>query len=399
MTDFLIGRQQILDSNLNIFAYEILFRGSQFDLNKQDDAANATNQVITDTIMEIGLNEIVGPHKAFINFTAQNILEKTPLNLPNDRIVIEVLESVAVDLHIISSLRELSEAGYTIALDDFILTDEWRPLLEFADIIKLDILAGSLEDTRRLIEQLKPYKLTLLAEKVETHQAFEALKNWGCELFQGFFFSKPNIVEGKRVSVNQASAIQLLSVVNRADTRFEDISKVISRDVGLSYKLLHYINSAFFSLPTKIESIHQATVLLGLRELKRWINILTLASLSDKPQAVLQAALIRAKMSELLAAQLGEDQDRFFLVGILSCLDSFLDMPIDKILDHLPLSKEIAEAILYQTGRAGEVLQYTIDYERWQLSSNSFHDINPKTLANIYLNSITWTRYVLDNLD
>lgn len=201
------------------------------------------------------------------------------------------------------------------------------------------------------------------------------------------------------MNVNQASAIQLLSAVNKADTRFEDISKVISQDVGLCYKLLHYINSAFFSLPTQIESIHQATVLLGLMELKRWINILTLASLSDKPRTVLQVALIRAKMSELLAARLGEDQDRFFLVGILSCLDSFLDMPIDKILDHLPLSKEIAEAILYQTGRAGEVLQYTIAYERWQLSSNSFHDINPKTIAGIYLNSITWTRYVLDNLD
>lgn len=191
MTDFLIGRQQILDNNLNIFAYEILFRGSHFDLNKQDEAASATNQVITDTIVEIGLNEIVGPHKAFINFTTQNILEKTPLNLPKDRIVIEVLESVAVDLRIINSLRELSEAGYIIALDDFVLTDEWRPLLEFADIIKLDILADGLEGTRRLIEQLKPYKLKLLAEKVETHQAFETLKSWGCELFQGFFSADP----------------------------------------------------------------------------------------------------------------------------------------------------------------------------------------------------------------
>lgn len=399
MTDFLIGRQQILDSNLNIFAYEILFRGSHFDLNKQNDATSATNQVITDTIVEIGLNEIVGPHKAFINFTAQNLLEKTPLNLPKDRIVIEVLESVAVDSRIINSLRELSLEGYTIALDDFVLTDEWRPLLEFADIIKLDIMADSLEGTRQLIEQLKPYKLKLLAEKVETHQEFDTLKSWGCELFQGFFFSRPNIVEGKRMGVNQASAIQLLSVVNKANTRFEDISKVISQDVGLSYKLLHYINSAFFSLPTKIESIHQATILLGLMELKRWINILTLASLSDKPQAVLQVALIRAKMCGLLAVQLGEDEDRFFLIGMLSCLDSFLDMPIDKVLNQLPLSKEIAEAILYQSGKAGEVLQYTVDYERWKLSSNTFHNINPKTIAGIYLDSINWARNVLSNLD
>lgn len=399
MTDFLIGRQQILDSNLNTFAYEILFRGKNFDLDARDGGANATNQVITDTILEIGLNEIVGPHKAFINFTAQNILEKTPLHLPKDRIVIEVLESVTVDLRIISSLRELSQEGYIIALDDFVLTDEWRPLLEFADIIKLDIMANSLEDTRRLIEQLKPYKLTLLAEKVETHQEFETLKSWGCELFQGFFFSKPNIVEGKRIGVNQASAIQLLSTVNKTDARFEDIGKVIGHDVGLSYKLLHYINSAFFSLPIKIESIQQATVFLGMTELKRWINILTLASLSDKPRAVLQVALIRAKMCELLAAQLGDDRDRFFLIGMLSCLDSILDMPIDKVLDQLPLTKEIAEAILHKKGRAGEVLQYTIDYERWELSSTTFHDIDPKRIAGIYLDSINWAGNVLGNLD
>lgn len=398
MTDFLIGRQQILDSNLDTFAYEILFRGSHFDLTVQDDATNATNQVIADTIIEIGLNEIVGPHKAFINFTAQNLLEKTPLSLPKDRIVIEVLESVAVDLPIINSLKELSEEGYTIALDDFVFTDEWRPLLEIADIVKLDIMAGNLQDTRQLIQQLLPYRLTLLAEKVETRQEFETLKDWGCELFQGFFFSKPNIVEGKRLGVNQASAIQLLSAVNKADACFEDINKVIGQDAGLSYKLLHYINSAFFSLPTRIESIRQATVLLGLRELKRWLNILTLASLSDKSQAVLQVALIRAKMCELLAAQLGEDSDKFFLVGILSGLDSMLNMPIDEVLDHLPLSKEIAVAILHRTGKAGEVLQYTIDYERWELSSDTFHDLKPNRIASIYLDSIHWAGNVLSNL-
>ncbi len=399
MTDFLIGRQQILDGNLDTFAYEILFRGNHFDLTVLDDAASATNQVITDTILEIGLNELIGPHKAFINFTAQNLLEKTPLNLPKDRIVIEILESVAIDSRIISRVRELSHEGYTIALDDFVLTDEWRPLLEFADIIKLDVMQSRLEDTRRLIEQLKPYKLTLLAEKVETRQEFETLQNLGCELFQGFFFSKPNIIEGKRLGVNQTSAIQLLSVVNKPNVSFDEIGKVISQDVGLSYKLLHYINSAFFSLPMKIESIQQATVLLGLMEIKRWLNILTLASLSPKSKAMLRFALIRAKMCELLAAELGEDKDRYFLIGMFSCLDSILDMPLDKVLEQLPLSKDCTDAILCHTGKAGEVLQYTIDYERWELPSNIFYDLKPKRIVCIYIESINWARKVLSNLD
>lgn len=165
MTDFLIGRQQILDRQLNTFAYEILFRGTDFDLNLKDGAANATKQVISDTLLEIGLNDLVGPHKAFINFTTQNILDKVPLHLPKDRIVVEVLESVAVDAEIVANLRELSQLGYTLALDDFVLAPEWLPLLEFADIIKIDVMADTLEATRTLIDQLRPYNLTLLAEK------------------------------------------------------------------------------------------------------------------------------------------------------------------------------------------------------------------------------------------
>lgn len=399
MTEFLIGRQQILDSDLNTYAYEILFRGPHLNLNLQDDAAAATNQVITDTIIEIGLNEIVGPHKAFINFTEQNLLAKTPFHMPKDRVVIEVLESVTVDSRIIDRVRELAVQGYSIALDDFVLNDGRHALLEFADIIKLDVMASSQEETYRLIRQLKPYNLRLLAEKVETREEYETLKGWGCELFQGFFFSKPNIIAGHRLGINQASAIQLLGTINKTDSGFEDISRVIRQDLGLSYKLLHYINSAFYSLPTKIESIQQATILLGHVELKRWVNILTLASLSQKSQAILQIALIRAKMSEGLAKRLGEDADRYFLIGMLSCLDSILDAPLDQVLKQLPLPKDIADTILYRTGIAGEVLQYTISYERWELSSDTFRGLGANCIAAIYLDSVNWAQNVLGKLD
>lgn len=390
MTDFLIGRQQILDSNLETFAYEILFRGKDFDLNIKDGATNATNQVITDSILEIGLTEIVGPHKAFINFTSQNILEKTPLSLPKERIVIEVLENVTVDLRIIGNLRELSQQGYTIALDDFVLTPEWLPLLEFADIVKIDVMASSLDETRKLIEQLKPFKIKLLAEKVETHQEFELLKKWGCEFFQGFFFSKPNIVEGRRIGVNQTTALQLLAAVNKPDVSFSELNTIVSRDVGLSYKLLQYINSASFSLPNRVESIQQAITYLGLGEVRRWINILTLSSLSTKPQALLQNTLIRAKMCELLASEVKSDSAHLFLIGLLSGLDAILDMPMEKVLNQLPLSKEIAEAILDRSGIAGEILQYAIDYERWELNNGGFKDVAPARVATIYLECISW---------
>lgn len=390
MTEFLIGRQQILDLEMNTYAYEILFRGKDFDLRANDQATSATNQVITDTILEIGLNELVGSRKAFINFTTQNILEKTPLDLPKERIVIEVLENVKVDRQVINNLRELSSLGYTIALDDFELTPEWLPLLEFVDIIKLDIMANSLDVTQQLIEQLKPYKLKLLAEKVETYEEFQSLKAWGCELFQGFFFSKPHIVEGRRLNVGQTAAIQLMASINKPDVSFQEIGKIISQDVGLTYKLLHYINSASFALANKIESIQHALVYLGLKEIKRWVNILTLSSMSAKPSSVLQPIMIRAKMCELLAKELQQDSETYFLVGLMSGLDSILDMSLEKALQQLPLSDTVSKAILNKSGPAGEALQFALDYEQWTLDKPSFANIEPERITAIYLDCIHW---------
>lgn len=398
MADFIIGRQQIFDQKLDIYAYELLFRGNDFNLNDTNEATQATNQIITDSILELGLNNLVGPHKAFINFTTQNILEKTPLNLPKDRIVIEVLENVEIDSRIINNMREFSEQGYTIALDDFVFSDEWKPLIELADIIKLDILEMGESKTRDAINQLKPYNVRLLAEKVETHEEFQYLRGLGCDYFQGFFFNKPNTVSGKRIGINQTAAIKLLTIINNPDVEFEELTKTISQDVGLSYKLLHYINSAFFALPGKIESINHAISYLGLKEIKRWSNILTLASLSNKSQASLQNALIRGKMCEQLGTLIGEKADHFFLIGILSSLDSILDIALEEALQQLPLAEEDIAAILNKQGVTGEALACVINYEHWNLADMTFRNLDQKLIGEAYIQSIKWAKQVLSNL-
>lgn len=399
MNDILIGRQQILDVDQNIHAYEILFRGGDFDLNQQEQASQATNQVISDTILEIGLNNLVGDAKAFINFTAANLLDKAALHLPKDRIVIEVLEDVRVDSQLIEALKEFSHQGYTIALDDFVLTPEWLPLLKFADIIKLDVMAMPLTETLAMIEQLKPYKLTLLAEKVETPAEFDALRNAGCSLFQGFFFSKPYTVTAKRLGINQSTALELLAQVNDPDISFTELSNIVSRDANLSYKLLRYINSAFFSLPNKIESIRHAITCLGLNEVKRWVHILTLSSISNKPACLFQQLLIRGKMCELLAPHFHQESDRLFLTGMLSSIDSVLDQPIEQALEQLPIANDIKQAILDKEGVLGEILSYTVCYERWELSCQNFSQIQPGTLGDIYLQSIAWANEVLHSIN
>lgn len=398
MTDFLIGRQQIFDKKLAIYAYEILFRGQNYDLTETNQASQATNQVITDTILELGINRLVDNHKAFINFTYQNILEKVPLNLPKDRIVIEVLENVTIDLKIVSILRELSALGYIIALDDFVFTDDWRPLVEFADIVKLDVLQRDRAETRQIIEKLKPYKTKLLAEKVENRTQFQHMLDLGCDYFQGFFLSKPNIVEGRRIGVNHAAAIRLLGIINKPELEIAELNQMISQDVSLSFKLLHYINSAFFALPRKIEPIKHAITYLGLNEIKRWSNILTLASLSSKPKALMQTALIRGKMCERLASLLNKDPEHYFLIGMLSCVDGILDIPMEYALAQLPLTLDVSDAILYKRGLAGEVLSYVLDYEQWSPPSATFNHLNCEQINNAYLDSINWAQNVLGNI-
>jgi EAL and modified HD-GYP domain-containing signal transduction protein len=309
------------------------------------------------------------------------------------------LENVAVDLRIINSLREFSQQGYTIALDDFVYSDEWIPIIEFANIIKLDVLSMGESKTRDAIKYLKQFDIQLLAEKVETHEEFQYLFELGCDYFQGFFFNKPNVVPGKRLGINQTAAIRLLTIINSPDVEIEQLAKTISTDVGLSYKLLHYINSAFFALPSKIESIRHAISYLGLNEVKRWSTILTLASLSDKPKATLQNSLVRGKMCEQLGKLMGEKSDYFFLVGILSSLDSLLDIPLEEALQQLPLAHEVKSAILEKQGVAGEALSCVINYEQWNLPGMNFSGQDPALISEAYFKSITWAKDVMNNID
>ncbi len=398
MTSFLIGQQQILDKNLNIFGYEILFRGNDFDLRDEESATLATNQVITDTIIEFGLNAIVGPHKAFINFTRQNLLSKTPLHLPKDQVVIEVLENIKVDKLMVNTLQNLSQQGYMIALDDFVFSPEWIPLIEIANIIKLDVMQYSRNEISNILKKLQGFKGKILAEKVETQEDFDFCKSLSFDYFQGYFFSKPIILEGQRIGVNQQSTINLLSIINKPNVEIKEIATTIAQDPALSYKLLNYLNSAKFVTSNRIESIQHATVLLGLQEIKRWVNILSLSALTPQSQAALQISLIRAKMCEFLAEYINETLEPFFMVGLFSNLDSLLQQPLEKIIPKLPIDNEISEAILEKKGNNGKALDCVINYEQWNFQGISFYDIELEKLGQAYLQSLNWTHEVLSNL-
>ena len=390
MHDIFIGRQPIYDRSLDVYAYELLYRGSEQNRAVVIDGDQATSRVILNAFMEIGLNQIVGQRPAFINLTRGFLVDRDMM-LPADKVVLEVLEDVVVDEPLIRGVRRLCEQGYRIALDDFTLREELLPLVDLAHVIKIDVMALDRAAVREHVSRLRRYKTALLAEKVETREDFEFCRRLGFDYFQGYFFCRPSVIKGQGVPANRIALLHLLSELYKPDVDMRRLEELISHDVSLSYRLLRYMNSAFFSLPNKIESIHRAVVFLGLQVIKIWVTVIALSGIGDKPHELMTTLLVRAKMCELLASAMRRDgPEIFFTVGLFSGLDALLDAPMNRILDSLPLSDEIERALLHQEGPLGEVLRYALAYERGDWDAATCRDLDQSSIRDAYLGALAW---------
>ena len=250
MHKVLVARQPIYDVDMQLYAYELLYRGSQAVGAVNSDQATA--DVLVGSLLDIGLHNIVGPHLAFVNFTGRMLREEGGFPFPRDRIVVEVLEDIAPDPHLIAGLRKLAAQGHTIALDDFHFGLETRHLLEMAHIVKLDVLHQEPDDLSRHVADLKHCGVKLLAEKVETTDDLERCRQLGFDYYQGYFFARPNVISARAASPNHIAVLQLLAELNRADVEMEDLENIIQRDVGLAVKVMSYVNSAFFNTANKL---------------------------------------------------------------------------------------------------------------------------------------------------
>jgi EAL and modified HD-GYP domain-containing signal transduction protein len=235
---------------------------------------------------------------------------------------------------------------------------------------------------------------------VETREQYLEYRALGCEYFQGFFFSRPNIVRGRRLETSQHAVLQLLAKINQPNISIPELTRTISTDVGLSYKLLRYINSAFYALPKKIDSLKYAITYLGIREIQRWASLISLASFPDQSSEIIKIALIRAKMCESLAATRRlPNSDQFFLVGLMSTIDQLLEIPLDEAVSSLPLAGEVKEALVFHTGLAGEALDCAINYERWQLDAVHFEHLDLGQVGRIHLDSVGWANKIFEVLE
>jgi len=399
MPEIFIGRQPIFDRNMQVYAYELLFRGDGESFNARViDGDSATSQVILNTFVNLGLDKIVGNHKAFINLTRVFISNPDLIVAPPEQIVLEILEDIEPSDTIVETLNTLKKQGHTIALDDFIYHNKFEPFIELADIVKIDIMALDKEEIEQHVINLRQHDLKLLAEKIETYEEFEFLKSLDFDYYQGYFFSKPTIIKGRAISPNQLAVLELVATINNPDVEVEQLSKIISTDVSLSHKVLKFINSPISGLRTQVDSIQQAVVLLGLTTIKNWVTIMALANGSNKPRELSTTALIRARCCELLAKQCRLPKpDGFFTVGLFSSLDAMMDQPLEELLVELPLADESKAALLDHQGILGEALNSTLAMERNDFGLTGFTNLDVTQLSDIYLDAINWADELSSN--
>lgn len=346
--EIFVARQPIFDALQRVYGYELLFRSGLDNYFDQSDPDQATLKVINHAMLVFGFNAITRTSKAFINFTRDLILQKVVSLLPKDQAVVEILENVTVDDALIQACRELKEQGYLLVLDDFI-ENGFEPLIELADIIKVDFMSTGPAQRLAWVEKYAPRGIKLLAEKVETREEFEQAIEMGFSYFQGYFFSKPVILSRKDIPGFKLNYLQMLQEINRPEVDIEQIDQIIKRDQALCYKLLRYIDSAQFAWRSKISSIKQALILLGDANIKKWVNLVVLTSMAaDKPLELVTCSVVRGRFFESLAAVL-QKPDRaldFFLMGMFSFIDAITGRPLDETLAEISLAEDIAQALL-----------------------------------------------------
>jgi len=390
-----IGRQPIVDGEGRLYGYELLHRRAGQDRAVVRDGDRISSDMLLNAVLEIGIQQIAGSHRAFINVT-QNLLMNAGLDaLPSQGIVLEILEDVPVDASLLERLARLRSLQFEIALDDFVCLPERAALIEHADIVKLDVLAQDFDGLARAVAFLKRRGVRLLAEKVETPAMYEQLKPLAFDLYQGYFFARPELYRSRRILPNKLVLLELLARVNQPEITPDELGDIIRGDVSMSVTVLRWANSSVFGLKFAVESVQRAIIVLGLQTIRNWVALLALARMGSSPGELLKMLLVRARCCELLANTANlPNAPSYFTVGLLSALDVILKVDMAEALARVPLGAAQKAAILRQEGDFGAALKAVIALERGELAHALFHELSFDDIGDCYLAAIAWA----DNL-
>jgi c-di-GMP-related signal transduction protein len=402
--DVFVARQAIFDRQLKVQGYELLARSCLDGVRAHAHDLMASLQVITNSFLSMGVENVLGGKRAFINFPQELLQDERALVLPPKTTVIEILETVKPEPAVIAACRALRDKGYTLALDDFNPKNGWSQFTDLVSIIKIDFRATSRGEQRKLVKRYAPQGIRMLAEKVETQAEFREACQMGYDLFQGYFFARPVVLSRHEIPVCKLNHLRILEQLHRPELDYPAIEKLIRREVSLASKLLRFINSALFAWGQPVQSIMQALTGMGDHEIRTWVSLATLPSLTvDKPDELMRTALVRARFCELLAPGTGLDHRKadLFLIGLFSLLDAMLDRPLREVLAEIKLNGEIAGVLLNKvaTGnRLTSVYALIRQYEagQWELLAATADSLKiPRnSVPEIYLDAVAWSEKI-----
>jgi len=393
-----VARQPIFDRDEKVFGYELLFRDDMENMfhNVDPDIASRTT---LDSSLLVGLDVLCDGRRAFLNCTRETLIGGLVTLLPSHSTVVEILETVPVDDEVVAACQRLKEAGYLIALDDFVSNDPRESLAEMADILKVDIKLTTLEQRAALIKKHGPWRCRMLAEKVENHAEFVAARDQGFVYFQGYYLRRPEMMTTHDVPANALNYVRMLQAVSRADLDVPELDKLIKTEASICYRLLRYMNSARFGFKSEIHSVRHALAILGDHEVRRWVRLIaTVGAGQDKTSDLVLCALVRARFGELLAPTVRHGESDLFLLGLLSMLEVMLEMPMSEILAKIPVDSETKMVLRGEPSELRPLYQLMLAHEsgEWEAARSicdSLH-IDADAVAASYWQAQEWAREV-----
>jgi EAL and modified HD-GYP domain-containing signal transduction protein len=394
----MVARQPIYNNRMGVYGYELLFRSSP---NSAEGLrpTEATAQVLATTILNFGLDKLVLHRKAVINVTRAFLDIMSDIQLPTEQVILDIPDNIAVDDSLVEKLIELGGMGYGISVGGLANLTNLQRVLPYANIFRIDVHQINVDQLDALVKFLRRYKhLSLQAVKIETMKEYRFYCDRGFDYLQGYFLSKPREYVSRDLPANKLAILQLLAVIHKADTSANELEEHITRDVASSYKLLKLVNAPFFGVAREVDSIKHAIVLLGRDEIRKWVSLLALGGLSDEPAALMEVAVLRAKICELLASKANLPRDSYFTVGMFSALDMLMQQPIEHILGQLPLSDAVKDAILLHEGPMGRALSCALAVENAEWSAIAFENLDQDDVLDASKEAIQWADSLIKTL-
>ena len=395
MQSAFIARQPIFDRKLDVVGYELLFRGRGYAGDGlSDNPERATATVVLNSFTELELKRIVGHKTAWVNVGRDFVVDGLAQAIPAGLGGLEISESEEFDEELVDALRDLKSQGYRLSLDGFGPDSGAVPVLDLFDVVKLNVLELGHDGLTEAAHRLEGYPCKVLAHRVATHPDHEFCVELGCDLFQGYFFCQPAVVGTRSITANRLALLQVVAALQRPDVELSDVEQLIARDVALSFRMLRYVNSAYFGLRGDVRSIGQALALLGVENARRWATLSVLASVDDKPTELTLTALTRARFCELAGEELGlASGAELFTLGLFSVIDALMDTPMQDVVDSLPLADDMREALVHRSGPLGELLDAAQAREQGETGGAVVPHAD-----ELYLRSVIWANTAAESL-